>query len=68
MKIQMIFIVHPGPKRLLQMEMPKMDIMPILRVGPTVIQNLMVIMKTHYLVLAKNENERNVLPMMKITE
>lgn len=63
----MIFLVHPGPKRLLQMVMPKMD-MPILRVGPTVIPNLMVTMKMPYLVLVKSENGRNDLQMMKIIE
>ena len=49
------------------MVMPKMD-MPIHRVGPTVILNLMVIMKMPYLVLVKSENGRNDLQMMKITE
>ena len=46
---------------------PKMA-MPSLRVGLTVILNLMVIMKMPYSVLAKSENERNDLQMMRITE
>ena len=42
--------------------------MPSLRVGLTVILNLMAIMKMPYSVLAKSENERNDLQMMRITE